>query len=125
MYCKIIAKTEIYLFSPSRRSNGSYKPCQDALLLLGAVLKVRRVEFPRDDAVHWKWTRAIITKLQHVRWKETTGASLKHFESCCFATEGVCTFDTTNKYMEASKASMGAQARSGTGVLSTLFHKSY
>ena len=89
------------------------------------ILKVRRVEFPRDDAVHWKWTRAIITKLQLVRWKEATGTSLKHFESRCFATEGVCTFDTTNEYMEASKASMGAQARSGTGVLSTLFHKSY
>ena len=50
---------------------------------------------------------------------------LKHFESRCFATEGVCTFDTTNEYMEASKTSMGAQARSRTGVLSTLFHKSY
>ena len=124
----MIAKTEILHFSPSRLSNGLYKPCQDAVLLLGAVLKVQIVEFPRDDAVHWKWTRAIITKLQVVRWKEATGASPEHFElRCltCFATEGVCTFDTTNEYMEASKASMGAQARSGTGVLITLFHKSY
>ena len=126
MYCKIIAKTKILpFFPPSHRSNGLYKPCQDALLLLGAVLKVWRVEFPRDYAVHWKWTRAIITKLQLVRWKEATGASLKHFESSCFATEGVCTFDTTNEYMEASKASFGAQAWSGPAVLSTLFHKSY
>ena len=52
-------------------------------------------------------------------------ASPKHFESGCFATEGVCTFDTTNEYMEASKASIGAQARSGPGVLFTLFDKSY
>ena len=95
------------------------------MLLLGAVLKVWRVEFSRDDAVHWKWTMAIIMKLQLVRWKEATGASPKHFESGCFATEGVCTFDTTNEYMEASKASIGAQARSGPGVLFTLFHKSY
>ena len=94
-------------------------------MLLGTALKVRRVEFPRDDAIHWKWTRAIITKLQLVRWKEATGASLKHFESRCFATEVVCIFDTTNEYMEASKASIGAQARSRTGVLSTLFRKSY
>ena len=89
------------------------------------VLKVWRVEFPQDDAVHWEWTRAIITKLQLVKWKEATGACLKHFESRCFATEGVCTFDMTNEYMEASKASIGAQARSGLEVLSTLFHKSY
>ena len=49
----------------------------------------------------------------------------KAFKSGCFATEGVCTFDTTYKYMETSKASIGAQAQSGPGVLSTLFHKSY
>ena len=125
MYCKIIAKIEILPFSPSRRSNGLYKPCQDAVLLLGTVLKVWRVEFPRDDATHWKWTRAIITKLQLVRWKEATGASLKHFESGCYDTEGVCTFNTTNEYMEASKVLIKAQARSGLGVLFTLFHKSY
>ena len=120
-----MSRLKFYIFSPSRRSNGLHKPCQDAVLLLGAVLKVWRVEFPRDDAIHWKWTRAVLTKLQLVRCKEATGASLKHFESGSFATEGVCTFDTTNEYMEASKASMGAQARSGTGVLSTLFYKSY
>ena len=57
--------------------------------------------------------------------EEATGTSLKHFEPRCFATEGVCTFDTTSEYMEASKASMGAQAQSGMGVLSTIFHKSY
>ena len=39
--------------------------------------------------------------------------------------KGVCTFDTPNEYMEASKASIGAQAQSGPGVLYTLFHKSY
>ena len=82
-------------------------------MLLGAVLKVQRVEFPCDDAVHGKWTRAIITKLQLVKWKEATGASLKHFESRCFATEGVCTFDATNEYMEASKASMGDKHGAG------------
>ena len=75
--------------------------------------------------IHWKCARAIITKLQFVRWKEAIGASLKHFESGCFATEGVCTFDMTNEYMEASKASIGAYAQSGPEVLSTLFHKSY
>ena len=52
MYCKIIAKTEILFFSLSRRSNGLYKPCQDAVLLLGTVLKMWRVEFPREDAQH-------------------------------------------------------------------------
>ena len=67
MYCKIIVKTEILPFFTSRRSNGLHKPCQDAELLLGAVLKVRRVEFPRDDAIHWKLTRAVLTKLQLVR----------------------------------------------------------
>ena len=51
-----------------------------------------------------KWIRAVITKLQCVRRKEATGASLKHFESGCFVTEGICIFDTTNEYLEASKA---------------------
>ena len=52
-------------------------------------------------------------------------ASLKHFESDCFITEGVCTFDTRYKCREASKASFKTQARSGPVSLSTLFHNSY
>ena len=64
-----------------------------------------RAEFPCDDAVYSKWTRAVITKLQHMKWKETIGASLKHFESGCLITERVCTFDTRYKCREAYKAS--------------------
>ena len=64
-------------------------------------------------------------KLQHVRWKGTTGAYLKHFESDLFITEGLCAFDTTYEYRETSKASLRAQARSIPEILSTLFHKSY
>ena len=64
-------------------------------------------------------------KLQRVKWKETMGASLKHFESSCFITERVCTFDTRYKCREASKASFRTQAQSGPVVLSTLFHNSY
>ena len=51
--------------------------------------------------------------------KEAMRALLKHFEvGClgCFVTEEVCTFYMTTKYMEASKASFQAQARSGPGV---------
>ena len=72
--------------------------------------------------MHSKWTRAVITKLQCVRWKGTMGASLK---SGCFITEGVCTFDTRYKCREASKASFRTQARSGPVLLSALFHNSY
>jgi len=63
-------------------------------------------------------------RLQRVRWKETMGASLKHFESGCFITEGVCTFDTRYKCREASKASFKTQARSWPVVLSTLYNYS-
>ena len=72
-----------------------------------------------------KWTRAVITKLQRVRWKETMGAYLKHFELGCFITEGVCTFDTRYKCREASKASFRTQPQSGPVLLSALFHNSY
>ena len=59
--------------------------------------------------------------------ERSTGASLRHFKSGCFITEGACTFDMTNECMEASyyKASFWAQAQSGPGALSTLIHKSY
>ena len=57
--------------------------------------------------------------------ERTMGAFLKHFESGCFITEGVCIFDTRYKCSEASKASFRTQARSRPVVLSTLFHKSY
>ena len=115
MYCKIIGN--FTLLSSLCRSNGLYKPSKDAVQLLGQF-KAWRAEFPRDDAIHSKWTRAVITKLQHMRWKETMGASLKHFELGCLITEGV-------KCREASKALFRTQARSGPVVLSTLFHESY
>ena len=60
-----------------------------AVVLLGAILVVWRAEFPRDDVIHLKWTRAVITKLQRVRFKGAIGASLKLFE---FVTEGVYSF---------------------------------
>lgn len=47
-------------------------------------------EFPCDDAMRSKWTRAV--KLQRVGWKGPTSASLlcsKHFEPDCFITGGV------------------------------------
>ena len=86
---------------------------------------VWKAEFPHDDAILSKWTRAVITKLQRARWKETTGGSLRHFESGCFITEGVCTYDMRYECREASKASFRTQARSGPVLLSTLFHKFY
>ena len=128
MYCKIIEKIEMLPFLlPSRRSNGLYKPCQDAVLLLDdvllldavlllcAVLKVWRIEFPCDDTVHSKWIRIVITKLQQVRWKKSNRSLPKAFLVGCFVIEGVCTFDTTSEYMEASKAS-GSGHKHGTGL---------
>ena len=100
------------------QTHGLYKPCQDAVLLLGAVLIVWRAEFLRDDTIHSKWTKAVITNLQCVRWKGTIGASLKHFESDCFITEGVYAFDTTYECREVSKTSFKTQAQDGPGVLS-------
>ena len=47
-------------------------------------------EFPSDDALRAKWTRAV--KLQRIGWKGPTTASFlccKHFEPDCFVTEGV------------------------------------
>ena len=47
-------------------------------------------EFPRDDALHAKWARAV--KLQLIGWKGLTMASFlccKHFEPDCFVTEGI------------------------------------
>ena len=47
-------------------------------------------EFPHDDGLHAKWTRAV--KLQRVVWKGPTERSVlcsKHFEPHSFITEGV------------------------------------
>ena len=47
----------------------TYKLCQDAVLLLGAI-KYQRVdhEFPCDDqSHHTEWTRVLIIKQQRVR----------------------------------------------------------
>ena len=84
-------------------------------------MKVWRVELPHTlemDKGHYN--KAVACEV------ERSNRSLPEaFELGCLVTEGVCTFDTTNKYMEASNASFGAQAQSGPGVLFTLFHKSY
>ena len=47
-------------------------------------------EFPSDDHVHAKWTKAI--KLHRSGWKGLTKGTflcVKHFEANCFVTEGV------------------------------------
>ena len=47
-------------------------------------------EFPRDDGLRAKWTRAV--KLHRVGWKGPTASSVlcsKHFKPDCFITEGV------------------------------------
>ena len=72
-------------------------------------------EFPREDAIRSKWTRAV--KLQRVGWKGPTSASLlcsKHFEPDCFVTEGV-------RYRDA----IGIPAKKclKPGAIPTIFYK--
>ena len=81
-------------------------------------MKVWRVEFSHDDEMDNSCqNEAVACKV------ERSNRSLP--ESGCFVTEGVCTFNTTNKYMEVSRASFRVQAWSAPGVLSTSFHTSY
>ena len=105
MYCKImIAKTAIL---PFLHLHVDPMICKNHAKMLrccyiGRVLIVLRVEFPCDDAIHSKWTRAVIPKWHFVRLKGAIGAFLKHFESDCFITKEVYTFDTTYEYWETS-----------------------
>ena len=85
MYCKIIiTKTAILPFlhlhvDPMICKN--HAKCFVAAMYIGTVLIVLRVEFQCDDAIHLKWTRAVIPKRHFVRLKGAIGAFLKHFES--------------------------------------------
>ena len=83
----------------------------------GAARRYINSEFPYNDAIHLKWTRAIMMELW---WKGTIEALLKHFESDFFVVEEVYTIETTYEYREAFKASFKAQAQSGPGELSTI-----
>ena len=72
-------------------------------------------EFPREDAIRSKWTRAV--KLQRVGWKGPTSASLlcsKHFEPDCFVTEGV-------RYRDA--VGIPTKKRLKPVAIPTIFHK--
>ena len=125
MYCTIIAKIAILPFFHLHVDLKTRISHKDALLLPGAVLIMWKVKFPRDDAIHSKWTKtkAITMKLQRVRWKGTIETSLKHFESDCFITKGAYTFDTTT--YEYEETLFEAQAQAGLKHYQPYSIKSY
>ena len=50
IHCNVIVRLQFTLLSHLFRSNGLFNPCQDAVMLLDAVLFILpRVEFPHDD----------------------------------------------------------------------------
>ena len=72
-------------------------------------------EFPCDDSLRAKWTRAV--KLQRAGWKGPTAGSVlcsKHFEPDCFITEGV-------RYRDA--VGIPAKKRLKPNSIPTIFHK--
>lgn len=72
-------------------------------------------EFPRDDGLRAKWTRAV--KLQRVGWKGPTAGSVlcsKHFEPHSFITEGV-------RYRDA--VGIPAKKRLKPNAIPTIFPK--